>query len=145
MSAYKDVIDHMVTALQGISGIGLVTTDLDAWNQKNPEDYPCLFVAPEKPEVERLAFLHPTSPDMLARMNVTIEGNVYSEYESDIAEKLETLMAESEKVLVSNATLAGATTEVVLLSDESLWSVQDRYGLFSATYEVEYFYNHLAP
>lgn len=145
MSAYKDVIDHMVTALQGISGIGLVTTDLDAWNQKNPEDYPCLFVAPEKPEVERLAFLHPTSPDMLARMNVTIEGNVYSEYESDIAEKLETLMAESEKALVSNATLAGATTEVVLLSDESLWSVQDRYGLFSATYEVEYFYNHLAP
>ena len=82
---------------------------------------------------------------MLARMQVIVEGNVYSEYESDIAGKLETLMADSEKALVTNADLSSLTTEVVLLSDQSQWSVQERYGLFSATYEVEYFYNHKAP
>jgi hypothetical protein len=51
MSAYKTVIDKMVAALQTISGVELVTTDLDAWNQKDPQSYPCLLVAPEKPEV----------------------------------------------------------------------------------------------
>jgi len=145
MSTQKSILDALETALENVSGVNKVTQDFDVWNMSDPQDYSTLFINGKKPEVERLAYLHPTSDDMLATMEIIIEGNIYSQVGSETAVILDTLMVNVEKAIINNSALNNLVVDIYLGSDEFVSSVNDSYGLFSATYVVEYYYNHLSP
>ena len=145
MSTQKDILDALQTALEAVEGVNKVTQDIDVWNKSDPQDYNTLFINPKKPEVERFAYLHDTSDDMQATLEISIEGNTYSQYESEIATVLDTLMINVEKAIVSNNNLNNLVIDIVLDNDEFISSVDDRYGIFSAMYIVEYLYNHNSP
>lgn len=141
----KQILDAIETALESVSGVNKVTQDFDAWNKADPQDYSTLYIHGKKPEVERLAYSHPTSDDMRAMMDVIIEGNIYERYESDTAATLDLLMKNVETAIIGSSTLDSLVVDITLSEDEFVSSVADRYGLFSATYVVEYYYNHLSP
>ena len=145
MSKQKQIVDAMITALSGISSVNKVTQDMTEYSQSDDQDYNVVFVNPKRPEVDRFAYLHPTSDDMMARMEVIVEGNVWDEYADDIDAQLDQLSADVETALTGDSALSGLTIEVVLSEDDYTTSVDDRYGIFSATYVVEYLYNHLSP
>lgn len=145
MSTQKSILDAIETALTAISGVNKVTQSFDVWNQADPQDYSTLYIHGKKPEVERMAYQHPTSDDMVATMEVIIEGSTYSLYESEIASVLDTLMINVEKAIIGSTAISDLVIDITLDSDEFVSSVVDRYGLFSATYVVEYYYNHLSP
>jgi len=145
MSTQKDILDALQTALEAVAGVNKVTQDIDVWNKSDPQDYNTLFINPKKTEVERIAYLHDTSDDMQATLEISIEGNTYSQYESEIASVLDTLMINVEKAIVSNNNLNNLVIDIVLDNDEFISSVDDRYGIFSAMYIVEYLYNHNSP
>ncbi len=145
MSKRKTVVDAMETALRAITGIGIVTQDKKIWSGLNPDDHPALLLTPDKPEIDRLAYLHTTSFDMHAIMQVTIEGLVYDILDSNSETSLDTLLSDVEKALVGDSALSALTVEVVPVSDEILTEWQDHYGIFTAVYAVEYLYNHNTP
>lgn len=145
MSAQKNILDAMETALATVAGVNLVTQDLTAWSNVNTGDYSAIFINPRKPTVERLAYLHPTSFDMSARMEVIIEGTCTADYPEDIPAKLDTLMADVEKKLTGDSTVQSLVVDIQLESDEFISDEIGLFGIFSAVYSVDYFYNHLAP
>ena len=145
MSRQRDIVNALITALQGVSGVNKVTQDFKAWSTADPQSLSTLYVNPKKPEVDRMAFLHPTSEDMMANMEIIIEGTVYSQYETDVFEKLDLLMKNVEIAIVTDSSLDGLTIDIYLESDEYVTDVQERFGIFTATYVVGYCYNHLSP
>ena len=145
MSTQKDILDALQTALEEVEGVNKVTQDIDVWNKSDPQDYNTLFINPKKPEVERFAYLHETSDDMQATLEISIEGNTYSQYESEIASVLDGLMINVEKAIIDNNNLNNLVIDIVLDNDEFISSIDDRYGIFSAMYIVEYLYNHNSP
>jgi len=145
MSTQKSILDAIETALEGITGVNKVTQQFEVWNQADPQDYSTLYIHAKKPEAERIAYLHPTSDDMMATMDVIVEGSTYSQYESQIASVLDTLMVNVEKAIIGSTTVNDLVIDITLNEDEFMSSVSERYGLFSATYVVEYYYNHNSP
>ena len=145
MSTQKDILDALQTALEAVEGVNKVTQDIDVWNKSDPQDYNTLFINPKKTEVERFSYLHDTSDDMQATLEISIEGNTYSQYESEIATVLDTLMINVEKAIIENNNLNNLVIDIVLDNDEFISSVDDRYGIFSAMYIVEFLYNHNSP
>jgi len=145
MSKQRQIIDALITPLEAITGVNLVTEDLAVWNNGDPNSYNMLLISPSKPEVERFAFIHPTSEDMHGVLEITIEGTTYSQYASDTKTVLDALMVSVEKAIVGSATLNALVIDIMLQNDEYVFDISDNYGLFSAVYTVEYLYNHLAP
>ena len=145
MSKQRSIIDALITALGTITGVNLVTEELEVWNNGDPSNYNMILIAPNKPEVERFSFLHPTSEDMAGTMDITIEGNTYSQYKEDTKKVIDDLMVSVEKEIVTNTALNAYVVDIVLNQDEYVYDISDNFGLFSAVYTVEYLYNHLAP
>jgi hypothetical protein len=144
-SVRKQIVDAFVAAIRGVSVIGKVTTDRRAYTADGIDDYPKVHVGSEKPEVERAYYPHPTSPDMHAMMEISVEGVVQNITKSSIAGELDTLMQAVEQAIVGDETLTGLVLDIILASDEIVEDLDQGYGIFSGVYQVEYLYNHNSP
>ena len=51
-------------------------------------------------------------------------------------------MNAEKKAIIGSTTVNDLVIDITLNEDEFMSSVSERYGLFSATYVVEYYYNH---
>lgn len=143
MSTQKDITDAMITALGGVTGVNLVTKDINAWNQSDPQSYSTLFISPKKAEGDQVFFRHPTSDDMYATLEITIEGDIRDQYKTTVEASIDTLMKNVEIAINSNAALNALVVDIFLESDEFIGV--DEYGLFTAVYIADYYYNHLSP
>ena len=148
MSTRKTVIDQIVTELQTISGIGMVTLDAQAWTETEPKNFPALYV--DNPEVQRsrLSFNHPSTavPDREAVMSVEVRGRTFDFAEStQLKADLDSLLDNVETTLVGSTALAALVKDVMPTDDEPDLEVNESYGTFLARYEVTYQYHHSNP
>lgn len=143
MSELKTVVDNIETALEAISGIGLITREPKIWAELNPSHYPAIMFQVTKPEVETIAFWHATANDSEATAEVTIQGVVYSQSRSTLESDITDLMSDAETAMYG--LILGDVIDVVLLNDEYDYDRQERYGVFQAVYQVKYLYNHNSP
>jgi len=143
MSTQKSIIDALVTAVGDISGVNKVTKDLQAWNQADPNSLSIIYVSMKKEEGEQANFRHATSPDIHAVLEITIQGEIYEQYDTNVETNIDALMASVEKVINSDSALDALLIDIYLESDEYI--KVDNHGLFTAVYIADYYYNHLSP
>jgi len=143
MSTQKSIYDAMITALTAVTGVNKVTQDARAWGQADPMSMNVLYLIPKKPENDQQFFRHPSSPDMSARLEIIIDGQVREVYDTATAATLDTLMKNVEIAINNNVALNALVNDIYLESDEFIR--EDNQGLFSAVYIAEYFYNHASP
>ena len=143
MSTQKSIIDTLVSAVSNISGINKVTKDLQAWNQADPNSLSIVYVSMKKGEGEQVFFRHATSPDMYAELEITIQGEIYELYDTNVETNIDTLMVNVENVINSDSPLDALLIDIYLESDE--YVKVDNHGLFTAVYIADFYYNHLSP
>ena len=143
MSTQKSIIDALVSAVSNISGINKVTKDLQAWNQADPNSLSIVYISLKKDEGEQVFFRHASSPDMHAELEITIQGEIYEQYDTNVETNIDALMVDVEKVINSDSTLDALLIDIYLESDEYI--KVDNHGLFTAVYIADFYYNHLSP
>lgn len=141
----KQIVDALMTALQGITGIGKVTQDEREYTAYSVGDYPALLVQSSKPTVDRLSYPHNTADDMEAEMEIQIEGVVHNITASDIEGDADALRQDVEQAIVGNAALNALVKDIYLESDDDIADLDQNYGIFSAVYTAVYHYNHNTP
>ncbi len=143
MSTQKSIIDAMITALESVTGVNKVTKDVKVWNQADPMSYSTIYITMKKEEGDQVFFRHPTSEDMHAELEIIIEGQVMEKYETDVETAIDTLVKNVEIAINSDSDLDDLLIDIFCEDDEYI--KVDNYGLFSAIYRADYYYNHLSP
>jgi len=141
----KQIIDALITALEGITGIGKVTQDEREYTTYSVDDYPALLVQSSKPSVDRLSFPHPTADDMEAEIEIQIEGIIHNITTSDIAGDADALKQDVEQAIVGDASLGALVKDIYIISDDNIADLDQNYGIFLAVYTAVYHYNHNTP
>ena len=146
MSARKTLTDAVVSALQTVTGVGLVTDRPEHWQKTAPQDYPALFVHDEVVNRTRIAYPSTAAAehDMLAEMELSVEARAF-----DIKGKpdanLDLMLGRVETEMVTNATIAGLTQAVTPVSDETDEMAQKNVDRALARFTLLYTYNHANP
>jgi len=143
MSKQKSIIDAMITALESVEGVNKVTKDVKVWNQADPMAYSTIYISLKKVDGDQVFFKHATADDMHAELEITIQGDIREKLESSVEESIDTLLKNVEIAINSSSTIDGLLVDVYCQSDEYI--KVDNFGLFSATYCADYYYNHLSP
>ena len=146
-SKQKDVIDAILAALAGITGVGKVTQDEETWARagSNLEDLPLLFVNAQKPYNARAYFPHPTADDMEAAFDIRIHGQVMSEFGSDKRTDVDAVRKAIETTLDTDSTLQGLVLDIVQISGTIDIGSSENMGFFLDQYQATYEYNHASP
>lgn len=141
----KQIIDAIVTALEGITGVGKVTQDEREYSGESVDDYPRLLVQHSKPRVEPISYPSSTADDMEAELEITIQGVVHNINTSNIDGDMDELMQDVEQAMAGNASLAALVKEVWPESDENVADLDQNYGIFAMSIVAMYHYNHNTP
>lgn len=142
---FKQIIDAAVTALSGISGIGLVTQDADVWNGRKIKDYPSLYLDGKVTDTSRLAYPDATEDDMQAEMSLSIDGEIIEIYPANVEATLDALLKSVETTIYSDSALNALVADITRSTIEKATDTTEKYGLFRCEYKINYFYNHLSP
>ena len=143
MSTQKSIIDALVSAVENISGVNKVTKDLQAWNQADPNSLSIVYVSMKKGEGDQVFFRHATSEDMYAVLEITIQGEIYEQYDTNVETNIDALMVSVEAAINSDSSFDALLVDIFLESDE--YVKVDNHGLFTAVYIADFYYNHLSP
>ena len=143
MSTQKSIMDALITALTAVTGVNKVTKDVQVWNQADPMSYSTIYLSMKKNEGDQVFFRSETSPDMAAQLEITIQGDIREVYESSVESSIDTLLKNVEIAINGSATVNALVTDIYCESDEYI--KVDNYGLFSAVYIADYYYNHKTP
>jgi hypothetical protein len=142
VSKIQDITDAIVTALDTISSVKVITTP-DMYS-KYPQDL-TVFVNTEITDTERLAY--PGDPgnsdDMTAQMTVTIDGAVF--HTSKVEDTMFTLMENVDKKVTNTTAVNALVCDIIPQSKVWMIEAVEKQALFTAVYSVEYDYNHLSP
>jgi len=140
----KTIIDAVVSACAGISGVKDASQEFKVWWNLLPHQYPRIIVMAEETDLERFAYLSSTDNDMQATMNITVTGYVFDEH-NDLATKRTDLIKDIETAVVGDSTLSGLVLSVTPGSIRRDNGGLDNYSICDVDFEIEYLYNHASP
>jgi len=144
-STRRTIENAIITALSNITGMALVTQDADVWNGRNTNDYPNIYFSNRTVEDEWISNPAVSAADRQATMELTLQGEVLSQYASAIETDLDTVEQEIQKAITENAAIEALVVDCELDTRERDLGTQDRFGIFSQVYYVVYLYNHNTP
>lgn len=143
-SKRKQVLDAIVTALEGISSVKTVTQNYkDTWDNA-PHKFPIVIVQDETTEIERFAFLSSSGYDMRAEIEVSCTCYVH-DMNNSLATKRTELASLVESTLVADTALAALVFNIEPVRIETDNGSIDNYSIFDVVFKVEYLYNHASP
>lgn len=134
---------YISTALNTVSGIKLVETDIGRFNQSNT--FPVLYYSINRTGSNYISFPHATSNDQEGIAELRIFGSVKPKITKNIKSDLYTLVSNTEKAINSSATLQANVVSCLVKAEENDMDINDKFGYFEMTIEIVYLYNHLNP
>ena len=134
---------YISTALNAITGIKLVETDIGRFSQSNT--YPVLYYALNRTGSKYISYPHATSEDLEGITELAVYGSVKPKYNANIKTDLYKLISDVEIAINSSTTLQANVVSCVVKSEANDMDINDKYGYFEMTIEIIYLYNHLAP
>ncbi len=143
-SVRKTILDAVVTALEGISGIGKISTELKHWEELKPKDFPAAFPIDGDTDLERSAYAHATSEDMEAALEIIVTGYVYDRNNSLTTKRTNHIRA-IELALTGDSALAALVLDCVPVKITTDKGMIENYSIFDYTFLVTYQYNHNSP
>jgi len=140
LSVLEGYID---TALNAISGIKKVETDIARFNEGNT--YPVLYYSVNRTGSTYISFPHATSEDLEGIAELRVFGSVKPRYKASIKTDLYKLISDVEKAINSSANLQGNVISCLVKTEQNDMDINDAFGYFEMTIEIVYLYNHLNP
>ena len=140
LSTLQGYID---TALNGITGVKSVETDIGRFNEKNI--FPSLYYSINRTGSEYISFPHATSEDLQGVAELRVFGSVKPRYKTSIKNDTYSLIAGVETALNSSTNLQNNIVSLLVKTEENDMDINDSFGYFEMTIEIVYLYNHLQP
>ena len=147
MSAKKDVIDTIATALGTITGVKQVIQVAKGMTQIEPTDFPTLYLKDVVVDKDLFAFPASTASnyfDTEALMSLEIQGKIFS-ITDEPSTPTDNLLQSVEKKLATSTAVNAIVKEIYPVSDDTDEEMQDNFSSFTQRFEVRYFYNHANP
>ena len=134
---------HINTALNTVSGIKKVTTDIGRFSESNT--YPVLYYSVNRTGSNYISYPHATNEDLEGIIDLQIQGTVNPKIKANIKSDLYTLISNVEKAVNSSVTLQNNCVSCLVKTEENDMDINDAFGYFSMNIEIVYLYNHLNP
>lgn len=148
-SVRQQIEDAIISALQAATtSFAYVSQKNELWSELSENQFPAVLVITSEEDRERFSFLHPTQPDMHAKMNIKIIGytrdlNVANT--SGLEAKSENLISAIETCLTGSTALDDLTLDIVPVKFVTDNGTIPTYGLVHYEWMARYVYNHASP
>ena len=143
-SKRKQVLDAVVAACAGITGVKSATQEYETWWQMNAHDFPRIIVRDTETELEPWSFQSSAGNDMLADMEVVVSGFVHDMH-NNLATKRTDLIQDIEQTLIADSSLDALIFSIWPVRIETDNQGIDNYSIFDVVFRIQYLYNHASP
>lgn len=134
---------YINTALNGITGIKKVETDVGRFQQANI--YPVLYYSVNRTGSDYISYPHATNNDMEGVAELRVFGSIKPKYKANIKTDTYSLIADVETALQSSTNLQNSVVSLLVKTEENDMDINDSFGYFEMTVEIIYLYNHTQP
>ena len=145
MATRANVTTAIVGALGNRGHIRYVTTDVENFMKQGSKQVPACYVDIQTVEQEPVAYNHPTNPDRNATIDATITGWTRAATNTKVKAAVDKLYEEIHAAMELDSTLHGYINNVELQSSVTEPRGDGTEGSVTATYRIDYDYNHNSP
>lgn len=145
MATRANVTTAIIESLSNRDHIRYSTTDVENFMKQGSSLLPACYVDIQTVEQTPVGYNHPTAHDRNAVIEVTITGWTRAATNTKVKEAVDTLYEEIHAAMESDETLHGYVNNVELQSSVTEPRMEGTEGSVTATYRIDYDYNHNTP